>query len=128
MPWITPVTDRGETATCLPVDLNRISGNINYLAGTSLPVNYTANDFLTYAQWQAIITETIACCNKFGIMYTQVPNYEMTSTNFNNVEDLLLQCYNRLLLWQKQASTNTYTGTGRYTAVPANNYVRGFNY
>ena len=128
MAWQTPVTDRGSTATCMPVDLNRISGNINYLAGTSLPADYTANDFLTRAQWQAIIAETIALCNKFGIKYTQAPNEDMTNTNFNNVENLLLQCYNRLMLWQKQASTNIYTGSGRYTAVPANNYVRGYNY
>ena len=34
MAWQIPVIDRGEGATCLPDDLNRIDGNINYLLGT----------------------------------------------------------------------------------------------
>ena len=130
MAWTTPVTDRGEVATCLPEDLNRICGNINYLAGTSLSTSYTSNDFLTYTQWQAIVTNTIACCNKYGIYYTQAPNNDMTSANFNNIENLLLQCYDRLNLWQQQAKSNIYVQAqyNRYAGVPSNNYVRGYNY
>lgn len=130
MAWQTPVIDRGQTATCLPDDLNRICGNINYLIGTSLSTGYTSNDFLTLSQWRAITQSTIIACNKYGIYYTQAPNDAMTSENFNNVENLLLQCYERLNLWQRQANTNIYAQSqyGRYVAVPNNNHVRGFKY
>ena len=129
MAWQTPVTDRGEGAFCLPSDLNRIGGNINYLLGTSLKTDFVANDFLTLAQWRAITTNTINACNTYGIFYTEEPSDLMTAENFNNVENLLLQCYDRLELWKKQGATNIYVGgnTTRYVNVPNNNYVRGFN-
>lgn len=130
MAWQTPVIDRGEGAHCLPADLNRIGGNINYLIGTTLKTDFVSNDFLTLAQWNSIISNTILACNKYGVRYTQAPNTEMTSENFNNVENLLLQCNNVLELWKLQKATNVYATNqiSRYANVPNNNYIRGFNY
>lgn len=130
MAWETPVTDRGEVAYCTPADLNRIDGNINYLLGTSLKTNFTSNDILTLTQWQNIVDNTILACGKYGVKYIQAPTFDMTSYNFNNVENLLLQCYDRLMLWQEQAVTNVYVQSqyDRYVNVPNDNYTRGYNY
>ena len=129
MAWITPIIDRGEGSFCLPSDLNRIGNNINFLLGTNLKTDFVPNDFLTADQWQSIIDKTIEACNTYGIMIIQNPTTDMTSDNFNNVENLLLLCYNALTLWQRQANTNIYVQNqyGRYVGVPSNNYVRGFN-
>lgn len=129
MAWTTPVTDRGKGAYCLPSDLNRIDGNINYLIGTSLKTDFVSNDFLTKAQWQSVIDGTVTACNKYGIKIAEIPDFAMTSDNFNNVENLLLLCYERLLLWQKQFATNNYASsqTARYVG-STNLYTRGFNY
>ena len=95
-----------------------------------IKADYTENDILTLAQWQEVISSTIQLCNKYGIKYTQAPTTVMMADNINNVENLLLLCYERLLLWQKQASQNIYVQNqyGRYVNQPVNNYVRGYNY
>jgi hypothetical protein len=130
MAWQIPVIDRGEGATCLPDDLNRIDGNINYLLGTSLKTDFNNNDILTIQQWQDIVNNTISACGKYGIKYVQEPTLDMTSYNFNNVENLLLQCYETLIKWRAQAVTNVYVQNqyDRYVNLPNNNYTRGYNY
>ena len=128
MAWLEPVTDRGESSWCLPSDLNRIDGNINYLIGTSLKTDFDEDDFLTVGQWEDIINNTVSACNKYGIKYTQTPTFDMTSDNFNNVENLLLMCYEMLTLWQKQRATNNYVQNqfSRYVG-SVKLYTRGFN-
>jgi hypothetical protein len=130
MAWQIPVIDRGEGATCLPDDLNRIDGNINYLLATSLKTDFTSNDILTVVQWQNVIDNTMVACAKYGVKCVQEPNADMTSANFNNVENLLLQCYETLQQWQEQAVTNVYVQNqyDRYVNVPGDYYTRGYNY
>lgn len=101
-----------------------------YLVVMTIKADYVENDILTSDQWREVIDGTVALCNKYGIKYTQAPDTRMTADNINNVENLLLLCYEALQLWQKQATTNVYVSSlaDRYVAVPGDNYVRGFNY
>lgn len=59
MAWQTPDTKWGKSERLYAEDFNRISGNLNFLAGNkSLPTNWTANDLPTLADWRAVTAKT----------------------------------------------------------------------
>ena len=64
MPWITPVTDRTDGAYCTVTDMNRIAGNLDWLAtelntyqlyygATVAKTTYVYNDSDEY--WQTLM-------------------------------------------------------------------------
>ena len=73
MAWTEPVTDRTQTSRCTYEDMNRISGNINYLQDSALKDDYTNDDIVTLVQWQSIVQGVADCCLKYGILNNALP-------------------------------------------------------
>lgn len=126
MSWIDPVINRTNTARLKPEDLNRISGNINYLIGTSLTTSWAADDFLDVQSFNDILDGTKTAALKYGVMIYEAPDLAQTFENYNNIENLLLQCKTALDLWQLQAAAQKYLNQGLYLSSDYLNYVRGF--
>jgi hypothetical protein len=86
MAWQTPVTDRPNAQTRTTAeDMNRISGNVNYLWATSLREDFTSNDIVTLAEWNAIIRRTNEIAALLGISgATDSTNY----ANLNYIESI----------------------------------------
>ena len=125
MAWITPVTDRTNTATLAAEDVNRIAGNINYLIATSLKTDWTANDFLTITAFNEILSGTTTAALKYGVMIYTAPDMAQTWENYNNIENLLLQCKNVFDTWQAQDIAQKHLNQGIYLSGQYSNYLRG---
>lgn len=86
MAWITPVTNRMSPDTrTTATDMNRIAGNLNILTGGSFKDNYTSDDIVKLADWNALID---ALRN-----WNHNITYETTWTNFNLIESTLKTAY-----------------------------------
>lgn len=94
MAWITPVTDRTETARCTADDINRIASNINYLQGTALKDDFTSDDIVTLGRWTAMMNGVASCCLKYGVLMETPVDTSTTYANFNQAETYLSLCYN----------------------------------
>ena len=125
MAWITPVTDRTNTARLTAEDVNRITGNINYLIATSLKTDWTTNDFLTLTAFNEILSGTKTAALKYGVFIYTEPDTAQTWENYNNIENLLLQCKNVLDFWDAQGVAQKHLNQGIYLNAQYSNYLRG---
>lgn len=129
MAWQTPKTNWSNGNRFTYIDMNRITGNINYLyPGANLPT-YTQNDFLTKNGWDALLSALDLLVTTSGLDAT-VPGDAMTGDTMNEVEGLILDLKERIELNAAQAVANIYAGDDIYTAAAgsypnAENYVRG---
>lgn len=125
MTWVTPVItwSNGNRFTC--DDMNRINGNVNFLDSTAdLRTDYTTNDFLTVADWNALTSALNKLIAVTGLQAT-VQGWDGTAETFNGIEGLIQDLYDRIGLVQKQAPATIYSGDDLYVATPVENYVRG---
>lgn len=79
MAWTTPVTDRkGPEPKTTAADMNRISGNLNFLTAGTLKSNYTNADIVLKADWEELV-ETAQ-------QWDGAVTGETTWQNFNQIE------------------------------------------
>lgn len=125
MIWQIPRTDWSANDFVIPEDMNRISGNINYLYQQAiLKEDYTANDIVTIEQWNAIIQAIATLVKSIGLE-RQSPGLQITADNFNDVEEIIAQMKERLDLIFNQVEANIYAGDDLYPSDFTENYVRG---
>lgn len=125
MTWITPKTDWSPNDNVTYEDMNRISGNINYLyQQTIIRADYTENDIVTLSEWKAIIDAVLNLAKGLGVINT-VPDMDITADNFNDVEELTLATKEMIELIFKQTSANIYAGDDLYISDSPENYTRG---
>ena len=121
MAWTTPVTDRESGAICTTTDMNRISQNIDWLAteltsaqlysgGTVSKTSWTTNDYITVANWTEILTVLTDMVDALAVTAAGSPDESQTYENYNLVEDITLQIYNRYQFLLSQANLNKYAG------------------
>lgn len=127
MTWITPVTDWVEGDRCSFQDMNRIAGNVNYLhQNAQLKADYTANDFVTVAEWSAILIALAELRQATFLQEeTHLPGADMIAGTFNEVEELTLAIYERIGKMLAQKPANIYAGDDICTSTIPENYVRG---
>lgn len=91
MAWITPVTDRPNAQTRTTAeDMNRISGNINWLWALGLRDDFTPEDIVTVDEWNAIISGT----NEIAALLETAEATEATTyTNLNLIEAIAKAYY-----------------------------------
>jgi hypothetical protein len=129
MAWIEPVTNWSNGNRFTYADMNRITGNVNYLYPAANLPTYTQNDFLTRSGWDALLSALDTLVTATGLDAT-VPGDAMTGDTMNEVESLILALKERIELRAAQAVATIYAGDGIYTADAgqypnAENYVRG---
>lgn len=97
MAWTEPVTDRPNTQTRTTAkDMNRISGNINFLWATGLKETYTSSDIVTLAQWNAILRNINEIANLLGISEAEDSTLY---TNLNYIESIAMAYKDLGPLW-----------------------------
>lgn len=130
--FIQPKTDWGQADHVTAEDLNRIFGNINHLTGGSLKDNFTADDFLTLAQWNGLIvvlrnlelaTRVVASVPK--VKTITIPDTTMTSETFNNAETLIQNLQERVSYMFKQKAAISYAGDPVYASQVPDVITRG---
>lgn len=138
MAWITPVTDRTTGAWCTLADMNRIAGNIDYLAtelsahqlysgGTISKTTYTNNDYISVGDWEDILEVLSAMIDSLALEARGEADDRNTYDNYNTVEDLTLQIYERLELLLSQANNNHYAGDSIYPEGDGSIYSAGLS-
>ena len=136
MAWTTPVTDRESGAICTTTDMNRISGNIDWLAtelasaqlytgGTVSKTSWTTNDYITTGDWADIIDVLEDMRIALALEDTGALSNQMTYENMNAVEALTLRIYERLQLLLDQANANHYAGDNIFTEGAGSIYSAG---
>lgn len=125
MAWVTPVTDRVSGAVCTVTDMNRIAGNLDWLANeltthqlyagaTVQKTSYTL-EYVTLANWQDILSVLNAMVAALALTIGGEADESTTYTNFNAVESITLAIYERYQLLLSQANANHYAGDDIYT-------------
>ena len=132
MAWIQPKTDWVQSDHVTHEDLNRIFGNINHLAGSSLKADYTQDDFLTSANWNALISRlrTLELATRVVTEAVEtrpgaLPGTDMTSATFNAAEIYMQALYERLGYMFNQQKAVCYTGDPVYASEVPDTFSRG---
>ena len=136
MPWITPVTDRTDGAYCTVTDMNRIAGNLDWLAtelntyqlyygATVAKTTYVYNDYVSIADWQDILSVLKSIATALIPDDENEADEQTTYENFNMVESITLAIYEQLQLLLSQAANNHYAGDDIYTGQSAPIYAGG---
>ena len=130
MAWQTPYTSWSNGNMFTYEDMNRITGNINYLYPAANLPTVTQNDFLTVTLWHSVLGALQTLIFVSGVA-ADVPGDEMTADTMNDVEDLIQRIADRIELNIAQTVATVYSGddvraaeSGGYTDV-TENYVRG---
>lgn len=124
MAWVTPVTDRGSGAVCTVSDMNRIAGNLDWLAteltthqlyagATVQKTSYTL-EYVTLANWQDILSVLNAMVAALALTIDGEADESTTYNNFNTVESITLAIYEWYQLLLSQANANHYAGDDIY--------------
>lgn len=114
MAWITPKTDWTELDRCTHEDINRIAGNLNELGGTSLKDDYTQDDVVTLAEWQAIVDAVNNLVENEGYTTDGTPDMTATAYNFNVVESLTKEVSDWIDLKEVQHVADIYANDPIY--------------
>lgn len=136
MAWITPITDRSSGARCDESDMNRIAGNLDWLAteaaqkqiysgATITKTNYTNNDYVSVGDWENILEVLNDLVDGLNVTTEGAADMSTTFTNFNTVELITLAIYNRYQLLLSQANANHYAGDSIYTEGEISPFVGG---
>lgn len=80
MAWITPVTDRGLRSMTTATDMNRISGNLNYLTGITFKTDYTNADIVKADEFNKIISTAKYIASSFGLTVTNLWRFDNLNT------------------------------------------------
>lgn len=96
--WVEPYLEWSSGSLCGPADMNRISGNINYLLGVDdLKDDYDSNDYVTKSEFEKIVNYINQLLILTGLSYDNLPTMETTADNFNLIESLILDIKNRMV-------------------------------
>ena len=114
MAWITPKTDWLETDRCTYTDMNRIAGNVNEICETTLKANYTQDDVVTLAEWQAIISALETVALSVGYVPDETMTESVTADSYNAVEGVTLGLKEWIDILARQESAKIYLGDGVY--------------
>lgn len=136
MAWITPITDRSTGARCDESDMNRIAGNLDWLAteaaqkqiysgATISKTNYTNNDYVSVDDWENVLEVLNDLVDGLNVTIEGAADMSTTYTNFNTVESITLAIYNRYQLLLSQANANHYAGDSIYTEGGISPFVGG---
>lgn len=130
--FITPKTDWAQGDHVTAEDLNRIFGNVNYLTGNNLKCDFTADDFLTLAQWNALIAAlraleiaTRVVAQVPQVVAITIPDTTMTAQTFNNIETLIQNLQERVSYMFKQKAAMNYAGDPVYASQVPDVITRG---
>ncbi len=125
MKWMTPKIDWSPNDNVSYEDINRISGNINYLYQQEiLKEDFTENDIVELSQWKAIVSAISELSKGVGVSRT-IPDTDTTAENFNDVEELTFATKEMIDLIFKQTVANIYAGDDLYISDAPENYTRG---
>lgn len=135
MAWITPVTNRTDGAYCTVADMNRIAGNLDWLASelttyqlytgsTVAKTTYVYNDYVSVADWNDILSVLDEMVAQLAIETEQADD-STTYENFNAVESITLAIYDRLQELLKQSANNHYAGDDIYSEGAVSVYSAG---
>lgn len=125
MAWITPKTDWTDAEHVTYDDMNRIAGNVNYLAGTSLKDDYTQDDVVTLTEWKAIITALNDLVENEGYTMDGEPDESTTALNFNTVESITKGTKEWIDLKEYQHVADIYANDDIYPDTVAGDWARG---
>ena len=117
-------------------DQNRITNNINWLTtnarakqlytGANLQkVTYVYNDYITSANWTDIINVIKALTTQLNVKQTGAISNDMTYSNMNTVESMILAIYEKYQQATKQSANNHYTNDNIYTEADKSIYSAG---
>ena len=113
MAWITPKTDWSELDRCAYTDINRITGNLNELAGTSLKTDYNNDDIISESEWSDIVDTVLELVeSEHYYNHDDVPGMDATALNLNIVEGLTQELADWIELKRRQAESAAYAGEG----------------
>lgn len=126
MAWITPITDRSTGARCDESDMNRIAGNLDWLAtgaaqkqiyfgATISKTNYTNNDYVSVNDWENILEVLNDLVDDLNVTIEDSADMSTTYANFNTVESITLAIYNKYQLLLSQANNNHFAGDNIFT-------------
>lgn len=135
MAWTTPVTDRTSGARCTITDMNRIAGNLDWLTteltahqlysgATISKTTYIANDYGSILDWENIL-EVLNDLSEAVAIETGSADESTTYDNFNAVETITLEIYDRYQMILNQANANHYAGDSIYPEGNQSVYVGG---
>lgn len=132
MEWIQPKTDWVQSDHVTHEDLNRIFGNVNILAGSTMKEDYSKNDFLTLQQWEQLISHlkrlelaTRVVSSAAAVASVTVPGTQMTAQTFNDAETLTQALSERIAYMFRQKAALGYAGDPIYASTVPDNYTRG---
>lgn len=133
MAWITPVTDRTDgSAMMTAVDMNRITGNIDYLfdyataeglspSGSTVPkTSWTKNDIIERSTWEATLETLSNLCECVEYNPEANPTNEMEFKNINNVEQISFNLYNIIGQIGNLQGLNHWAGDDLFAGDPVN--------
>lgn len=117
-------------------DQNRITNNINWLTtnarakqlytGANLQkVTYVYNDYITTANWADIINVIKALTTQLNVKQMGAISNDMTYSNMNTVESMILAIYEKYQQATKQSANNHYTNDNIYTEADKSIYSAG---
>lgn len=131
--WITPVTDRTDgTAMMTAVDMNRITGNIDYLfdyataeglspSGSTVPkTSWTKNDIIERSTWEATLETLSNLCECVEYIPETEPTNGMEYENINNVEQISFNLYNIIANIGRMSAINHWAGDNLFAGDPVN--------
>ncbi len=132
MAWIQPKTDWVQSDHVTHEDLNRIFGNVNILAGSTMKEDYSKNDFLTLQQWEQLISHlkrlelaTRVVSSAAAVASVTVPGTQMTAQTFNDAETLTQALSERIAYMFRQKAALGYADDPIYASTVPDNYTRG---
>lgn len=121
--WITPVTDRTDgSAMMTAVDMNRITGNIDYLfdyataeglspSGSTVPkTSWTKNDIIERSTWEAMLETLSNICAAVEYVPETEPNFIMGFENINNIEQISYNLYFIIANINNMSAINHFAG------------------
>ncbi len=142
MAWIEPVTNRITGARMTYIDMNRITGNLDYLTAdlsdfgkyagrTIAKTEWIRNDYVTRPDWKNILDVLEDVRIAIGMTESDYPenpfpeaNFSTGYENINNVEKLTLMAYEKWEAMKQQGAANKYVDTEVWTG--GGSYVGGF--
>ena len=131
--WIQPVFDReNENARMRVADMNRITGNVDYLYTALQQAGYTVegqtisktswqqNDIITVEEWAELLQCIAHLCDAVGYSPTYTLTMSMNYNNINNVELMIFTVHQLKDGWQQFTPIDHFTGDAIYAGDEAN--------
>lgn len=117
--WQTPKTNWTKASHVGYYDMNRIGGNLNWLLNGSteevVKETWTNDDFVTLADWKAVISAIKALAIWVGLTNVTFPGTSLSASNFNLAESAILRLKAPVEL--RRAQENRYLNDGVFASM-----------